>query len=53
MRDTGDLAAAGRGPKLSTMSDTINHSPVVLPEALVRLRFNVRGATSLQSLVLI
>lgn len=42
MRDTGDLAAAGRGPKFSTISDTININPIILPTALVTLRFNVR-----------
>ncbi|KAI0694357.1 hypothetical protein BC835DRAFT_1274702, partial [Cytidiella melzeri] len=40
MRDTGDLAAAGRGPKFSSISDAINVTPSQLPEALVRLRFN-------------
>ena len=41
MRDIGDLAAAGRGPKLATFSETINSNPIILPSALVGLRFNV------------
>ncbi|KAI0633692.1 MED14-domain-containing protein [Trametes polyzona] len=38
LRDTGDLAAAGRGPRFAAISDRLNLSPWMLPEALVRLR---------------
>ena len=43
--DTGDLAAAGRGPKFTSVSDRMNDSPTILPEALVRLRINVSDKT--------
>lgn len=39
--DTGDLAAAGRGPRFTAISDRVNESPTILAEALVRLRINV------------
>lgn len=42
LRDTGDLAAAGRGPRVSAFSDKLNKSPKMLFDALIRLRFNVR-----------
>ncbi|CDO75529.1 hypothetical protein BN946_scf184871.g10 [Trametes cinnabarina] len=38
LRDTGDLAAAGRGPRFAAISDRINETPWRLPEALLRLR---------------
>ncbi|KAH9894934.1 MED14-domain-containing protein [Cubamyces lactineus] len=38
LRDTGDLAAAGRGPRFATISDRLNDTPWWLPEALLRLR---------------
>ncbi|KAF9528468.1 mediator complex subunit MED14-domain-containing protein [Crepidotus variabilis] len=38
MRDTGDLAAAGRAPRLAVYSDKINENPTWLMEALIRLR---------------
>lgn len=41
MRDTGDLAAAGRGPRFSAVSERLNENPAMLFEALVRLRLNV------------
>jgi mediator of RNA polymerase II transcription subunit 14 len=41
MRDTGDLAAAGRGPRFFAISERLNESPGILFEALVRLRINV------------
>jgi mediator of RNA polymerase II transcription subunit 14 len=53
MRDTGDLAAAGRGPKFSTISEAINMNPIMLPEALVGLRFSVRSLISTAVLALI
>ncbi|KAH7915167.1 mediator complex subunit MED14-domain-containing protein [Hygrophoropsis aurantiaca] len=40
LRDTGDLAAAGRGPRFAAISEKLNESPTMLLEALVRLRFN-------------
>lgn len=42
LRDTGDLAAAGRGPRFTAISEKLNENPAVLLEALVRLRLNVR-----------
>ena len=41
LRDTGDLAAASRGPRFAAISDRLNENPGMLLEALVRLRFNV------------
>ncbi|KAI0829900.1 MED14-domain-containing protein [Trametes gibbosa] len=38
LRDTGDLAAAGRGPRFAALSDGLNDSPWLLPEVLIRLR---------------
>ncbi|KAJ6602180.1 mediator complex subunit MED14-domain-containing protein [Mycena sp. CBHHK59/15] len=38
IRDTGDLAAAERGPRFKTLSDKINEDPTVLFNVLVRLR---------------
>ncbi|KAI8975875.1 MED14-domain-containing protein [Trametes punicea] len=38
LRDTGDLAAAGRGPRFAAISDRLNETPWRLPEALLRLR---------------
>ncbi|KAF8552437.1 MED14-domain-containing protein [Imleria badia] len=40
LRDTGDLAAASRGPRFAVISDRLNENPGMLQEALVRLRFN-------------
>ncbi|TDL22587.1 MED14-domain-containing protein [Rickenella mellea] len=40
LRDTGDLAAAGRGPRFAIISDRINDYPPVIYDALVRLRYN-------------
>lgn len=45
IRDTGDLAAAGRGPRFSAISDKLNESPNMLFDALIRLRYNVRTLT--------
>ncbi|KAH7925939.1 MED14-domain-containing protein [Leucogyrophana mollusca] len=39
LRDTGDLAAAGRGPRFAAVSERLNESPTMLLDALVRLRF--------------
>ncbi|OAX41796.1 MED14-domain-containing protein [Rhizopogon vinicolor AM-OR11-026] len=40
LRDTGDLAAAGRGPRFSAISDKLNEAPSMLFDALIRLRYN-------------
>ncbi|OBZ68191.1 Mediator of RNA polymerase II transcription subunit 14 [Grifola frondosa] len=40
LRDTGDLAAAGRGPRFTVISDRLNDSPAILPDALLRLKFS-------------
>lgn len=39
--DTGDLAAAGRGPRFAVISDKLNDNPSILSGALVQLRFHV------------
>lgn len=41
LRDTGDLAAAGRGPRFTAISDRLNENPAILLDALVRLRLHV------------
>ncbi|CAK5281368.1 unnamed protein product [Mycena citricolor] len=38
IRDTGDLAAAEKGPRFKTLSDKINEDPTVMFNVLVRLR---------------
>ncbi|RDX48026.1 MED14-domain-containing protein [Lentinus brumalis] len=38
LRDTGDLAAAGRGPRFAAITERLNESPFMLPHALVALR---------------
>ncbi|KAJ6497836.1 mediator complex subunit MED14-domain-containing protein [Mycena sanguinolenta] len=38
LRDTGDLAAAERGPRYKTLSDQINQDPTLLFTVLIRLR---------------
>ncbi|KAF8170264.1 mediator complex subunit MED14-domain-containing protein [Mycena galopus ATCC 62051] len=38
LRDTGDLAAAERGPRYKTLSDQINQDPTLLMTVLIRLR---------------
>ncbi|KAF8070340.1 mediator complex subunit MED14-domain-containing protein [Lyophyllum atratum] len=40
LRDTGDLAAAGRGPRFTAISDQLNDNPTLLFEALTRLRLH-------------
>lgn len=45
IRDTGDLAAPGRGPRFSALSDKLNEAPNMLFDVLIRLRFNVRRLT--------
>jgi mediator of RNA polymerase II transcription subunit 14 len=42
LRDTGDLAATGRGPRFAVISEKLNENPTVLLDALIRLRLNVR-----------
>ena len=41
LRDTGDLAAAGRGPRFATITDTLNLNPTLLIDALFTLRITV------------
>lgn len=41
LRDTGDLAAAGRGPRFTAFTEKINEDPTILFNAVVRLRFMV------------
>lgn len=41
LRDTGDLAAAGRGPRCAMVSERVNENPLMIYEALIRLRYNV------------
>jgi hypothetical protein len=43
LHDTGDLGAAGRGPRFLAISEKLNENPTVLLEALTRLRINVRN----------
>lgn len=38
LRDTGDLAAAGRGPRFAAITQRLHDSPSMLPHALVLLR---------------
>ncbi|KAH9940499.1 MED14-domain-containing protein [Epithele typhae] len=38
LRDTGDLAAAGRGPRFATFTERLNDLPYMLPQALMTLR---------------
>ncbi|THH30411.1 hypothetical protein EUX98_g3773 [Antrodiella citrinella] len=40
LRDSGNLAAAGRGPRFSLFSEMLNENPAVLADALVKLRLN-------------
>lgn len=46
LRDTGDLAAAGRGPRFVTFSDRLNENPAFLMDALFRLRLSVSRHSS-------
>ena len=41
LRDTGDLAAAGRGPRFAAITEKLNEMPYMLPQALVTLRVSV------------
>lgn len=43
LRDTGDLGAAGRGPRFVALSEKVNESPTILLGGLTRLRVNVCG----------
>ncbi|PIL36575.1 hypothetical protein GSI_00264 [Ganoderma sinense ZZ0214-1] len=38
LRDTGDLAAAGRGPRFSAITQRLHDTPFMLPQALVVVR---------------
>ncbi|KAF8532543.1 mediator complex subunit MED14-domain-containing protein [Gautieria morchelliformis] len=40
LRDTGDLAAAGRGPRFAAVSEKINENPIMIVTAIVSLRYN-------------
>lgn len=42
LRDTGDLAAAGRGPRFIAITEKLNENPTMLLDVLARLRLNVR-----------
>jgi len=42
LRDTGDLGAAGRGPRFTAISDKVNENPMMLLDALITLRLHVR-----------
>ena len=42
LRDTGDLAAAGRGPRFAVMTERLAENPALLVEALMALRLSVR-----------
>ena len=44
LRDTGDLGAAGRGPRFLAISEKVNESPTSLLGGLTRLRVNVCSA---------
>jgi len=41
LRDTGDLASAGRGPRFALFSEKLNENPSILMDALFRLRLAV------------
>lgn len=41
LRDTGDLAASGRGPILSLFSDRLSDNPLTHGQILVQLRTSV------------
>lgn len=42
LRDSGNLAAAGRGPRFSAVADRINEMPNLLIEAISKFRYTVR-----------
>jgi len=42
LRDTGDLAAAGRGPRFTAITDHLNEDPSLLLVVLLKLRLHVR-----------
>lgn len=46
LRDTGDLAAAGRGPRFVAFSERLNENPAFLMDALFRLRLSVSRYSS-------
>lgn len=52
LRDTGDLAAAGRGPRFAAITERLNDSPYMLPHALVALRVTVSDSILVISIVL-
>ena len=51
LRDTGDLAAAGRGPRFAALSERLVENPAVLLDALVGLRLNVKSISGFTILV--
>lgn len=56
LRDTGDLASAGRGPRFSSLVEKLNEIPDMLVDLLMRLRVIVSLLVyllNLQCLVLI
>ena len=44
LRDTGDFAAAGRGPRFSAVTDRINDFPPMIVEVLIHLRYSVNAS---------
>ena len=53
LRDTGDLAAAGRGPRFAAITQRLNDAPFMLPQALVLLRNAVSVVTLTSSIRLL
>lgn len=49
LRDTGDLAAAGRGPRFAVLTARLNDFPYMLPQALVTLRVQVCAFVPMRS----
>lgn len=41
LRDTADLATAGRGPKHPLLTEAVNANPTILPDILMRMRHSV------------
>lgn len=41
LRNTGDLAAAGRGPRFAMLAEKLAENPAVVVDALMRLRLKV------------
>jgi len=41
LRDTGDLAAAGRGPRFAAVTEKINMNPIMIIGAVIGFRYTV------------